>query len=109
MLRVPMVFLACVLAAAPALADDPPQAQTKEQMQRSLNQQVMSSPFNAGDIAKAQAFAEDAFRRHIVPVARPPAYWVPGWTCANLTTYAYYSYPDYQNCVYYHYYYHRYW
>jgi hypothetical protein len=34
---------------------------------------------------------------------------VPGWTCTNLTTYAYYNYGDYQNCVYYHYYYHRYW
>jgi hypothetical protein len=108
MRRTPLGLLALLCAAAPALAADPP-APSKEEMQRQLNQQVLNSPFNAGDIDKAQAYAEDAYRRRILPPPHPPAYWVPGWTCNNLTTYSYYSYGDYQNCVYYHYYYHRYW
>jgi hypothetical protein len=81
----------------------------REDMQKQLNNQVMSAPFNAGDIDKAEEYAAGAKAKNIQPVARPPTYWAPGWTCANLTTYAYYNYGDYRNCVYYHHYYGYYW
>lgn len=102
------IVLACLAAACGAAGAQTPD-QTREEMQKQLNQQVMNSPFNAGDVKKAENYAEDALRKGIQPVGTPPQYWQPGWTCANLTGYAYYNYADYQNCVYYHRYYHRYW
>ena len=90
-----------------ALADDDDKA--REEMQRKLNNEVMASPFNAGDVKKAQAYAEEAKKQNVAPVEQPPNYWVPGWTCANMTLYPYYQYGAYRNCVYYHYYYGRYW
>ena len=85
------------------------QAQTREEMQRALNAQVMSTPFDPGDVKKAEAYAEEAKKQNIPPVATPPSYWVPGWNCGNLIAYAGYVYGDYRACVYYHYYYGRYW
>ena len=105
-----LLTLAAVLSAASGLAcaaDDADKA--REEMQKSLNAQVMNSPFNAGDMKKAEAWAEEAKKKGVTPVPKPPAYWQPGWSCANLTTYAYYNYGDYRNCVYYHHYYRRYW
>ena len=107
---IPSRFLSCFAAlfamnAMAAGSDD----KAREAMQRQLNNQVMSAPFNAGDIDKAEEYAAGAKKQNIQPVARPPAYWAPGWTCANLTTYAYYNYGDYRNCVYYHHYYGSYW
>jgi hypothetical protein len=81
----------------------------REEMQRKLNEQVINTPFNPGDIKKAEVYAETAKKEGVVPVARPPAYWLPGWTCGNLIAYQYYYYGDYRNCIYYHYYYGRYW
>lgn len=78
-------------------------------MQRKLNESVMSSAFNAGDIKKAEAYAEEAKKANVQPVAQAPNYWAPGWTCSNLTSYQYYYYNDYRNCIYYHHYYGRYW
>jgi hypothetical protein len=92
---------------ASVMADDADKA--REEMQRKLNESVMSSPFNAGDIKKAQAWAEDAKKQGVAPVPQAPSYWRPGWSCSNLTAYAYYNYMDYRNCVYHHYYYGRYW
>jgi len=99
-----LLLSACGVAFA---ADD--QDKAREEMQRQLNQQVMSAPFNPGDVKKAEAYSEQAKRQGVVPIAAPPTYWAPGWTCANLAGYAYYNYMDYRNCVYYHYYYGRYW
>lgn len=91
-------------ARADAAAD-----QAREDAQRALNATVMAAPFNPGDIRKAEAYAQQAKKEGVVPVPQPPAYWVPGWTCANLTGYAGYVYGDYRNCIYYHHYYGRYW
>jgi hypothetical protein len=100
--------MATLLATGVASATDADQ-KAREAMQKQLNQSVMSSAFNPGDADKAEAYAEEARRKNLQPVARPPTYWAPGWTCANLTTYAYYNYGDYRNCVYYHRYYGYYW
>jgi hypothetical protein len=81
----------------------------REDMQRALNKETMATAFNPGDIKKAQAYAEEAKKQNVPPPAQPPAYWVPGWTCANMISYAGYAYGDYQGCVYYHHYYGRYW
>jgi hypothetical protein len=103
-----IVTLAAVFGCAAAIAADDAE-KAREEMQRQLNQQVMSAPFNAGDIKKAESYAEEAKKQGVVPVPQPPRYWAPGWTCANLTGYAYYNYGDYRNCIYYHHYYGRYW
>jgi hypothetical protein len=84
-------------------------AETAEEMQQRLNQEVAASPFNAGDIKKAAAYAEDALKQGIQPVMVAPSYWIPGSSCSYLTTYRYYRYDDYRNCVYYHRYYGHYW
>jgi hypothetical protein len=105
-LRKPMLVAALVPLAAFG-ADEPDRA--REDMQRSLNERVMAAPFNPGDIKKAQAWAEDAKKQGVAPQPQPPSYWVPGWTCANLTVYAVYLYNDYRNCIYYHHYYGYYW
>lgn len=84
-------------------------ANTAAEMQRQLNKEVMSSPFDPGDVAKAEAWAKDAQKKDLQPVKVAPNYWRPGWTCANLTSYRYYRYRDYRNCIYYRRYYGRYW
>lgn len=96
-------------AAADDVASKTDTAKTREEMQKALNQEVMSTPFNSGDIKKAETYAQEAKKNNVAPVPQPPTYWVPGWTCFNLTAYRYYRYLDYQNCVYYHLYYGRYW
>ncbi len=100
----------CALfAAIAALATNAHADKARDDMQKQLNERVMAAPFDAGDINKAEEYAAGAMAKKVQPVARPPAYWAPGWTCANLTTYAYYNYVDYRNCVYYHRYYGYYW
>jgi hypothetical protein len=81
----------------------------RDEMQKSLNAEVMNSPFDPGDVAKAKAYAEEAVKKAIPPTAVAPTYWQPGWTCSDLTSYRYYRYYDYRNCIYYHRYYGRYW
>jgi hypothetical protein len=81
----------------------------REEMQRRLNEQVMSTPFNPGDVKRAEAFAEQAKRKGIPPIPSPPSYWQPGWTCANVAGYAYYNYMDYRNCIYFNRYHGYYW
>jgi hypothetical protein len=81
----------------------------REEMQRKLNSETMATPFNAGDIKKATAYAQEAKAQNIVPVAQAPSYWMPGWTCASMSSYRYYNYTAYRDCVYYHHYYGRYW
>jgi hypothetical protein len=88
-----------------AFADD----DARLQMQRALNAEVMSAPFDPGDVDKAKAYAESALKKNVTPVAVAPRYWQPGWTCRHLTRYRYYRYRDYRNCVYHHRYYGRYW
>lgn len=104
--QLPVLLVAFASLVAHA-ADDADKA--REEMQRVLNDRVMAAPFNPGDIKKAQAYAEQAKKEGVQPVLQPPTYWVPGWTCANLTGYAAYAYADYRNCFYYHHYYGHYW
>ena len=101
-------ILASAVAISTALADEATD-RAREEMQKKLNEEVMATPFNPGDIKKAQAYAEEARKQNVAPVMRPPAYWVPGWTCGSLVTYRYYSYGDYRACIYHHHYYGRYW
>jgi hypothetical protein len=96
------VLLCLTCFPAPAESD-------MEAMQRQLNAEVLSSPFNAGDIRKAEAYAAEALKNQLQPVAVAPSYWRPGWSCGHLTRYRHYNYYDYRNCVYYHRYYGRYW
>jgi len=103
----PLVWLAAAGGAIPVPAADADAA--REEVQKALNAQVMSTPFNAGDIKKAEAYAVEAKRKNLQPVAQPPAYWLPGWTCASIASHAYYSYVAYRDCVYYHHYHGRYW
>lgn len=81
----------------------------KDRLQRSLNQEVMAAPFNPGDVRKARLEAEALKQMNVVPVAHPPSYWLPGWTCANLTTYRHYAYTAYRDCIYHYHYHGRYW
>jgi hypothetical protein len=97
--------LPLAVASASVSADDA----AREEMQRKLNEQVMASPFNAGDIKKAEAWAVEAKKKGVVPEQQPPGYWRPGWTCHHMTAYPGYYYRHYRNCVYYHRYYGRYW
>lgn len=97
-------LLALCIASTPALGET-----DMEAMQRQLNAETMNSPFNPGDIRKAEAYAEEAMKKNVPPVATPPSYWQPGWNCGYLSRYQYYNYHDYRNCVYHHRYYGRYW
>lgn len=89
----------------PGVKTDP----ARDDLQRALNQQVMATPFNPGDIKKAQGYAEQAKKEGVLPVQQAPAYWQPGWTCGSLIAYQYYHYGDYRNCIYFNHYYGRYW
>lgn len=100
--------LAVLVGGLPALCAAG-QAEDMAEMQRHLNQEVMSQPFDAGDVGKAEAYANEAMKKQLKPAARGPAYWESGWTCADMTRSPYYNYQDYRNCVYYHRYYNRYW
>lgn len=107
-MRTAVLALAALLLAAPARAGDDAD-KAREEAQRALNARVLAAPFQPGDIKKAQEWAAEAKRQNVAPVAQPPAYWVPGWTCANLIGYAGYYYGDYRNCIYYHAYHGYYW
>jgi hypothetical protein len=103
-----LIGLTSVAAHYPAFANDDAQ-RAREEMQRRLNEQVLSAPFNPGDVKRAEAYVEQARRQGILPAATPPSYWMPGWTCANVAAYAYYNYTDYRNCIYFNRYHGYYW
>lgn len=94
-----------ILFSTAILADEDARAA----MQRALNAEVLAAPFDPGDVDKAKAYAEKAIKKDTKPVATPPSYWQPGWTCGHLTRYHYYRYSQYRDCIYYHRYYGRYW
>ena len=108
-MRTPATALLAALLAPLAQAGDEAADKAREEAQRALNERVLAAPFNPGDVKKAQDWATEAKRNHVPPVAQPPAYWQPGWTCASLIGYAGYYYGDYRNCIYYHAYYGSYW
>lgn len=96
-------FLASLLAAS-VFADS--EEDEMAAMQRQLNSEVMAQGFDPGDQAKLDAYMADALKKDIKPVANPPSYWRPGYTCNNIYSYGYRAW---RNCRYYHRYYGRYW
>jgi hypothetical protein len=75
---------------------------TMEEMQKALNEEVVSQPFSVADEAQVKAYIEDATRRGVVPQPYKGTYWRPGYTCADLWRY---SRREYRACRYYHWYY----
>ncbi|MBI5719221.1 MAG: hypothetical protein HZC37_16260 [Burkholderiales bacterium] len=100
-------ILTMLLSLAAHATDDADRA--REEAQRALNEHVIAQPFNPGDVRKAQAYAEQAKKEGVKPVAVAPTHWQPGWSCSNLTVHPAYAYADYRNCVYYFHVYGRYW
>ncbi|MGJ8669609.1 MAG: hypothetical protein ACSHXK_08995 [Oceanococcus sp.] len=108
MLKKPIASYGLLLVSIAGLLE-PAQAETATEMQQRLNQEVMNSEFDAGDIKKAEEYANAALKRGEKPVMVAPNYWQPGWACSHLTRYRYYNYRHYRNCIYYRRYYGRYW
>jgi hypothetical protein len=73
-----------------------------QQMQKQLNNQVMSKPFSVADEAQVKAYIEGAQKRGEVPQPYTGQHWRPGYTCVALRPY---SYQEYLSCRYYHAYY----
>ncbi len=94
----------CFLPTTFALAET--DSKSLADMQRQLNQEVITKEFSVEDEAKIDAFIKDAMAKDLKPVEEPPSYWKPGYTCANIIGY---SWNAYQNCRYYHSYYGYYW
>jgi len=107
--RATSIILVCAIALAMFVGFQVQASDTRAEMQRQLNEEVMSSPFDPGDVEKAEAWAKEAMKKDLKPVKVAPEYWQPGWTCSNLMHYRYYRYRHYRDCIYYHRYYGRYW
>ncbi|MAF83538.1 MAG: hypothetical protein CL797_05485 [Chromatiales bacterium] len=76
------------------------------EMQRQLNADVMAQPFDAADVARVDAYIEQAMKDDLKPVTKAPDYWRPGYTCRDMRRYTYRAYRD---CRYHYRYYGRYW
>ena len=76
------------------------------EMQRKLNQEVMSKDFDPGDAAKVDAYIAEAMKKGLKPTTVAPKYWQNGYTCRDIRRY---GYAGYQNCMYHYRYYGRYW
>lgn len=79
--------------------------QEMQEMQKQLNNEVLSQPFSVADEAKVQAYISEAQRRGEVPPPYRGKHWRPGYTCHNLRAY---SYQEYLSCRYYYHFYGRY-
>jgi hypothetical protein len=73
-----------------------------QQMQKQLNNEVMSKPFSVADEAQVKAYIDGAQKRGEVPQPYQGQHWRPGYTCLDLRPY---SSRDYLSCRYYYYYY----
>jgi len=76
------------------------------EMQRQLNAEVMAQPFDPDDVARVDAYIEQAMKEDLKPRTKPPSYWRPGYTCANIYNRGYRAWRD---CRYHYRYYGRYW
>ena len=76
------------------------------EMQRQLNADVMAQPFDPSDVAKVDAYIEEALKDDLKPVTKKPDWWRPGYNCRNAYSYGYRYYRD---CRYHYRYYGRYW
>jgi len=79
-----------------------------EAMQKALNQEIMTRPFNPGDQAEIDKYVEDALKKNQIPKEYSGKNWKPGYTCANLRGYGYYPYRDCLHYYHYHGYYYQY-
>ncbi|MGK0440969.1 MAG: hypothetical protein ACJA0N_000764 [Pseudohongiellaceae bacterium] len=77
-------------------------------MQKELNAEVLAQPFDAADVAKIDAYIDDALKNKRKPEGSAPSYWRQGYTCASIRRY-HYRYNAYRNCLYHYRYYGRYW
>ncbi len=73
-----------------------------EEMQKALNNEILSQPFSVVDEAQVKSYIEDAKRRGVVPQEYTGTHWRPGYTCRNLWNY---SRREYLACRHYHWYY----
>ena len=94
------VALGVFLGSGVVTADE--KQKTMEEMQKALNEEVLSQPFSVADEAKVKAYIEDAKRHGVVPQPYTGTYWRPGYTCVNLWRY---SRRQYFSCRYYYSYY----
>jgi hypothetical protein len=76
------------------------------EMQKRLNEQVLSQGFSVADEAKLEAYIKDATERGTPPKTTPSRYWRNGYTCGDLRRY---SWNDYRDCSYYYRYHGYYW
>lgn len=81
-------------------------AESAEDIQRRLNEEVLQKPFNVETEANLNAYIEEATKRGTPPKSEPSRYWRRGYTCADLRRY---SWTDYRDCTYYYRYYGYYW
>lgn len=86
----------------PLFADD---AVDLEEMQKALNEQVMTKPFSVEEEAKINQYIEESTKNNRVPQEYTGTYWRPGYTCRDLRPF---SYSEYRACRYYYHYYGRY-
>jgi len=78
------------------------------EMQRQLNAETVSKPFDAGEAAKIDAYVAEAMKKDLKPpVVKTPNYWRSGYTCRD--SYRYGGYRSYRNCRHYRAYYGRFW
>jgi len=81
-------------------------ADERSDLQKRLNEEVLSKPFSVENEANLNAYIEEATKRGTPPKTQPSKYWRNGYTCGDLRRY---SWTDYRDCSYYHRYYGRYW
>lgn len=88
-----------------AFADS--KADAMAEMQKQLNAQTMSRPFDPGVASEIDAELDQLIQKGQKPkVLQAPPYWRPGYTCRNAWRY---SRQAYYNCRHYYRYYGRYW
>ena len=99
-----------LLVAAPMLVSTEAvwadEAEDMAEMQRQLNADIMAQPFDPSDVARVDAYIEQAMKDDLKPVTKAPDFWQPGYTCRDAYRY---GYTHYRNCRYHYRYYGRYW
>lgn len=101
--------ISLIVASSMVLSTEPLWAGEEEdlaEMQRQLNADVMAQPFDPADVARVDAYIEQAMKDNLKPETQRPDWWQPGYTCRDAYRY---GYRHYRNCRYYHRYYGRYW
>ena len=69
------------------------------EMQKQLNQEVMSQEFLAEQPEKVDAYIKEAMKKNLKPPEYTGTHWRRGYTCHDLLRFSWY---EYRNCRYYH-------